>query len=91
MAGKPCDDPPVSSLLDPATQQWVRLSGRRVDLALKPWPQEPVGATDVIGDRWLSAEAGRLGATIGCTRGLPFAERPPGGGSWPRLSATTCC
>ncbi len=36
MAGEPCDDPPASSLLDMPTQQWVRLSGRRVDLALEP-------------------------------------------------------
>ena len=48
------------NLVDWATQRWVCLTGRRVDLAAAPWLAGPVGATRGIGadyfDRWAAAE-----------------------------------
>ncbi|NNJ25886.1 hypothetical protein [Alienimonas chondri] len=46
--------------VDWSTQLWVRLTGRRVDLAAEPWLDSPVGPTRGIGpdflDRWASEE-----------------------------------
>lgn len=50
--------------MDGATRWWVRATGRRVDLAATPWLQGPVGDVDRVGDGWLAAEAGRLGAGV---------------------------
>ena len=50
--------------MDGATRWWVRATGRRVDLAATPWLQGPVGDVDRVGDGWLAAEAGRLGAEV---------------------------
>ncbi|GAB3477164.1 hypothetical protein [Nocardiopsis coralliicola] len=49
--------------LDRLTQRWVRRSGRRVDLRAAPWLDGPVGRAGLIADRWIGAEAARLGGT----------------------------
>ncbi len=49
--------------VDLATQRWVRLTGHRVDVADHPWLAGPTGAPDVVSDRWVCAEARRLGGT----------------------------
>jgi hypothetical protein len=66
--------------LDRATQRWVRLTGRRVDLSEQPWLQGPVGDVESIGDRWLSREAVRIGAAVGDSGGglLPAMSRLDG-------------
>jgi len=50
--------------LDLTTQQWVRATGRRVDLSREPWLQGPVGGTGTIAASWLAGEAVRLDAAI---------------------------
>lgn len=52
------------TLLDRATQAWVRRTGRRVDLAEHPWLDGPVGGETVIGEEWIAAHARTLGATL---------------------------
>jgi hypothetical protein len=54
----------VESMLDRATQRWVKVTGRRVDLADHEWLRGPIGAPDVIGDEWVTREASTLGATV---------------------------
>ena len=48
------------NLIDWSTQQWVRATGRRVDLAAAPWLAGPVGSTRGIGleyfDKWAATE-----------------------------------
>jgi hypothetical protein len=46
------------------TQQWVRTTGRRVDLAAQEWLQGPTGGPTLIGEEWLPREAARHGATL---------------------------
>ncbi len=53
-----------ASLIDPVTRQWVRLTGRRVDLADYPWLDGPVGDPETVGHEWISREAARLGGTL---------------------------
>ena len=48
------------SLIDRATQAWVRVTGRKVDLTDHPWLDGPVGDPRVIGDEWVAREANRL-------------------------------
>lgn len=62
--------------LDWVTQQWVRRTGRRVDLRSDAWLDGPVGGA-FIGDRWLDAYAESVGAE---------AVRSGGGGLLQRLS-----
>ncbi|HUQ63236.1 MAG TPA: hypothetical protein VM121_05765 [Acidimicrobiales bacterium] len=50
--------------VDRATQAWVRGTGRRVVVAEHPWLLGPVGATSVIGEEWLAAEALRTGGEL---------------------------
>jgi hypothetical protein len=50
--------------MDGVTRAWVRATGRRVDLPATPWLQGPVGDLDRVGDAWLPAEAGRIGAEV---------------------------
>lgn len=50
--------------LDLVTQQWVRVTGRRVDLSRDPWLQGPVGGTDSIAESWLAGEAVRRDAVM---------------------------
>ena len=50
--------------LDLVTQQWVRATGRRVDLSREYWLQGPVGGTDTIADSWLVGEAARRNAAV---------------------------
>jgi len=49
------------NLIDWSTQQWVRATGRRVDLAAAPWLAGPVGSTRGVGldyfDKWAAAES----------------------------------
>lgn len=48
------------NLIDWSTQQWVRATGRHVDLAAFPWLAGPVGSTRGIGldyfDKWAAGE-----------------------------------
>src|SRR5258706_6151803 len=49
------------ALTDRATQQWVKLTGRRVDLAEGPWLRGPIGKPTGIGRSYfedLAAEQG---------------------------------
>lgn len=48
--------------VDLVTQQWVRVTGRRVDLARDSWLQGPIGGTDVIAGARLAGESARRGA-----------------------------
>jgi len=50
-------------LVDRATQAWVRVTGRRVELEQHPWLVGPYGLPDRIGDEWVAREAARLGGT----------------------------
>ncbi|QVQ51761.1 hypothetical protein J4H86_23830 [Spiractinospora alimapuensis] len=50
--------------VDLATQRWVRVTGRRLDLREHSWLDGPVGAPDVVGDRWVRAEARRVGGRV---------------------------
>jgi hypothetical protein len=54
----------VGRLLDRLTQQWVRSTGRHVDLEAEPWLDGPRGERDRIGDAWLAREAARHGARV---------------------------
>ncbi|GAA4623278.1 hypothetical protein GCM10023196_018840 [Actinoallomurus vinaceus] len=51
-------------LLDRWTQQWVRSTGRRVDLRVEPWLDGPHGDRDRVGDSWLEREAARHDARV---------------------------
>lgn len=42
--------------IDWVTQQWVRATGRRIDLADTPWLKAPIGATRRVGVAWLGAD-----------------------------------
>lgn len=55
--------------LDLATQQWVRATGRRVDLSREYWLQGPVGGTDRIAASWLADEAARQDAVVDADSG----------------------
>lgn len=48
------------NLIDWLTQQWVRMTGRRITLASHPWLSGPVGSTRSVGkdffDTWAAAE-----------------------------------
>src|SRR5258706_819605 len=48
------------SMIDRATQAWVRATGHTVRLDEHPWLDGPVGGPNLIGDEWLPREAGRL-------------------------------
>ena len=48
------------SMIDRATQAWVRATGRTVRLDEHPWLDGPVGRPNLIGDEWLPREAERL-------------------------------
>ena len=48
-------------LIDRLTQQWVRATGRRVDLTEHLWLDGPTGDPRLIGDHWVTREAARLG------------------------------
>ena len=50
--------------LDLATQQWVRATGRRVDLSRDFWLRGPIGGTDRIAASWLADEAARQDAVV---------------------------
>lgn len=54
----------IGRWLDGATQRWVRLTGRRVDLGEDAWLQGPVGDVTRIGAQWLEREADRVGARV---------------------------
>lgn len=61
------------ALTDWVTQQWVKLTGRRVALADSPWLAGPVGRTTGIGRDYfirLAQENGYVAETSGDTRGL---------------------
>lgn len=45
--------------IDWVTQQWVRATGRRVDLSETPWLKAPIGATRRVGVGWLGADPPR--------------------------------
>ena len=49
---------------DWATQQWVRLAGRRVDVRQVPWLDAPPGPTRRIGTSYLSALCDAEGLTV---------------------------
>jgi len=60
-------------LTDRATQQWVKLTGRRVDLAECPWLRGPVGKATGIGSSYFEELATEQGLEIqrsGEARGL---------------------
>lgn len=48
------------SLIDRATQTWVRATGQRVLIADHPWLSGPVGDPPDVGDAWFQVEADRL-------------------------------
>lgn len=52
------------SLIDRATQAWVRATGRTVRVADHPWLDGPAGDPTSIGDAWLPREAARLGGSV---------------------------
>jgi hypothetical protein len=52
------------SLLDRATQQWVRATGRHLDLGTHRWLDGPTGGANLIGDDWLLPEAARHLASL---------------------------
>ncbi|MEV5827918.1 hypothetical protein AB0L25_20340 [Spirillospora sp. NPDC052242] len=64
--------------LDRATQRWVRLTGRRVDLRDVPWLAGPCGDGDRVGDSWLHREAARLGGRV--------PDDPSGAGLLPSMT-----
>lgn len=51
-------------LADGLTRLWVRLTGRRVDLARSGWLDGPTGDPHRVGDGWLAAEVARAGGTL---------------------------
>lgn len=57
--------PHGGAAVDRATQRWVAATGRRVSFDAQPWLDGPVGAPDVIGDRWIAQHAARIGAGVG--------------------------
>lgn len=65
-------------VIDWATQQWVRATGRRVDLATHPWLVGPVGLTTGIGPDFIDRWAARSGWTV---------ERPEAAGLLPSFAA----
>jgi len=61
------------NLLDWGTQEWVRATGRRVDLASTPWLRGPVGSVTGIGGDFFSRWAPQAGLEVrrdGAARGL---------------------
>jgi hypothetical protein len=60
------------NLSDWTTQQWVRATGRRLELANHGWLDGPVGSTRQIGRRFFEDYAGRNGLEVleGGSRGL---------------------
>jgi hypothetical protein len=55
----------AAALLDRSTRRFWRTVGRRVDVAtLHAWLAAPTSADAGIGDRWLAAEAARLGGQV---------------------------
>ena len=46
------------------TQQWVKATGRRFDVAAAPWLDGPVGDVERVGDAWLAAHAHVLNARV---------------------------
>lgn len=48
-------------VVDSATQQWVRATGRLIDLGAHPWLAGPSGDPAGISDEWVTREAARLG------------------------------
>lgn len=52
------------SLIDRATQRWVRATGRRVDLSVDHWLDGTVGRTESINTSWLDDETSRLGGSV---------------------------
>ena len=49
--------------MDRATQEWVRLTGRKVLLADHPWLVGPVGDVGEVADGWVASEAARWAGT----------------------------
>jgi hypothetical protein len=73
------------ALSDRTTQQWVRLTGRQVDLRECPWLEGPVGDVEVIGSGFFRRLAER--------RGLAFVAEGPGRGlvdDFARLRGPDC-
>lgn len=64
------------AFVDRLTQQWVRVTGKRVRLAEHRWLDGPVGDSQVIGAEWIDREARRHGAVINPGGGLihPFTS-----------------
>lgn len=60
----------LGNWLDFATQQWVRLTGPRVDLSWEYWLQGPVGGTDSIAGHWLDTETTRIDASADRVAGV---------------------
>jgi hypothetical protein len=50
--------------IDRATQEWVRRTGRRIDLREYPWLDGPIGGLDLIGDRWVADELARQNSAL---------------------------
>src|SRR5438045_3589332 len=56
-------------LLDRATQRWVRMTGRVVELDEATWLDGPIGRTADIAGSWLDDQARRLGGTVSSAAG----------------------
>ena len=54
----------TQSLVDLTTQQWVKVTGRRINLNETPWLRGPVGDTDVIGHKFFQRHAARENLNI---------------------------
>ena len=66
-------------LIDWCSQQWVRLTGRRVDLSAAPWLDGPAGSTRRIGPGFLNEWA--------AARGLEVERFTTGAGLLPSFAA----
>lgn len=65
--------------LDRATQEWVRLTGRKVVLDDNPWLNGPFGDVGEVADRWVESEAARIGGTVAQGGGLLHSMKELGG------------
>ena len=53
-----------SPFIDWTTRQWVKATGRKVDLREHPWLRAPSAHVDGLAGDWVEAEAERSGALV---------------------------